>query len=366
MSLLELRPAAECRYDLIALGEVMLRLDPGDGRIATTRTFAASEGGGEYNVARGLKRCFGLRTGIVTALADNPVGRLIEDLIFQGGVAQAHLDWRPYDGIGREVRNGLNFTERGFGVRGALGCSDRGNSAASQLRPGDVDWERIFGAEGARWFHCGGVFSALSPGTADVAREAMEAARRHGTVVSYDLNFRPSLWKAVGGAPAAAALNRELVPYVNVLLGNEEDFSAGLGYSLDGVDENLLELETTVYEKLTGEVMADNPQLALTAATLRQARSATMNDWSGVCRTQAAFLVGPSFPGLEIFDRVGGGDSFASGLIYGLLQEMEVQQALAYGIAHGALAMTTPGDTSMATLAEVERLVAGGSARVIR
>ena len=366
MSLLDLRPAEECRYDLVALGEVMLRLDPGDGRIATTRTFAASEGGGEYNVARGLKRCFGLRTGIVTALADNPVGRLIEDLIYQGGVTQAHVEWRPYDGVGREVRNGLNFTERGFGVRGALGCSDRGHSAASAMRPGNVDWERIFGAEGARWFHCGGVFSALGPGTAELAREAMEAARSHGTVVSYDLNFRPSLWKASGGPKAAAEVNRGLVKHVNVLLGNEEDFSTGLGYPLEGVDENLLELETAVYEKLLGEVMADNPHLALSAATLRQARSASVNDWGGVCRTQAAFHVGPSLPGLEIFDRVGGGDSFASGLVYGLLEGFEVERALAYGVAHGALAMTTPGDTSMATLAEVERLVAGGSARVIR
>ncbi len=362
MSLLDLRPAEECRYDLVSLGEVMLRLDPGDGRVATTRTFAASEGGGEYNVARGLKRCFGLRTGVVTALADNAIGRLIEDLIYQGGVEQTHLDWRPYDGIGREVRNGLNFTERGFGVRGAVGCSDRANSAASQMAPGDVDWERIFGAEGVRWFHCGGVFAALSSTTAELALEAMTAARAHGTVVSYDLNYRPSLWKP----EAAAQVNKRLVDHVQVLFGNEEDFAVGLGYALDGADEHLLELETATYERLLAEVMADNPQLALTATTLRQARSASVNDWSGVCRTQTAFHVGPSLPGLEIFDRVGGGDSFASGLIYGLLSGFDVDKALAYGIAHGALAMTTPGDTSMATLAEVERVVAGGSARVIR
>ena len=239
-ALLSLRPADECRWDLVSLGEVMLRLDPGEERIETTRTFRAWEGGGEYNVARGLKRCFGLRTAIVTALADNPVGRLIDDLIYQGGVERAHLGWIPYDGVGREVRNGLNFTERGFGVRGAVGVSDRGHTAASQLRPGDVDWEQIFGRDGARWLHCGGIFAALSETTADVALEAMEAAQRHGTVVSYDLNYRPSLWKSIGGPARAAEVNRRLVEHVDVLLGNEEDFSAALGFEIEGVDENLL------------------------------------------------------------------------------------------------------------------------------
>lgn len=364
MSLLQVRSVQECRYDLVALGEVMLRLDPGDGRVATARGFAASEGGGEYNVARGLKRCFGLRTGIVSALVDNPVGHLIEDLIYQGGVAHAHLGWRPHDGIGRAVRNPLNFTERGFGVRGALGCSDRGHSAASQMRPGEVDWEQIFGLEGARWFHTGGVFCALSPGTAELAAEAMQAARRHGTIVSYDLNFRPSLWK--NSPLAAASVNRELVRHADVLIGNEEDFSAGLDYELDGVNDDLLELDTEVYERLLGHVMADHPQLVLAAATLRQARTASVNDWTGVGRTRTSFHSGPRMTGLEIFDRIGGGDSFVSGLAYGLIRGLDVDTALAYGIAHGALAMTTPGDTSMATLAEVERLVSGGSARVIR
>ncbi len=363
--MIALRPREECRYDLVALGEVMLRLDPGDVRISTARAFRVWEGGGEYNVARGLRRCFGLRTGIVTALADNPVGRLIEDLMLQGGVDQAQLVWRAYDGVGREVRNGLNFTERGFGARGAVGCSDRGHSAASQLEPGDVDWDRIFGAEGVRWFHTGGVFCALSETTAAIAVEAVEAARRHGTVVSYDLNYRPSLWKAQGH-DAAAAVNRRLVAEVDVLFGNEEDFSAGLGYQLDGVDDNLLELEIATYERLLGRVLDDHPQLALVASTLRQARTATVNDWTAVCRDRDGFHVGPRFDGLEIYDRVGGGDSFASGLICGLLEDADVERALAFGVAHGALAMTTPGDTSMATRPEVERLVAGGAPRVDR
>jgi 2-dehydro-3-deoxygluconokinase len=366
VSVLELRPATECRYDLVALGEVMLRFDPGDGRIATTRAFAVSEGGGEYNVARGLRRCFGLRTAIVTAFADNPIGRLLDDLILQGGVDQTHVQWVPYDGVGRSIRNGLNFVERGFGVRAALGCSDRGHSAAAAMQPGDVDWDEIFGRDGARWFHCGGIFAALAPNTAALALEAMSSARRHGTIVSFDLNYRPSLWKASGGTEAAAATNRSLVEQVAVLLGNEEDFSAALGFSVEGVDQSHTELDVSAYERLHKEVLSGYPNLALVATSLREAHTATVNDWGAVCSTRDDFFVGPAMRGLEIFDRVGGGDSFASGLIYGILEGFDVGRALAYGVAHGALAMTTPGDTSMAALEEVERLVAGGSARVVR
>ena len=360
------RSADECRFDLVALGEVMLRFDPGDGRIAATRTFAVSEGGGEYNVARGLRRCFGMRTALVSAFADNPVGRLLEDLILQGGVDQSYVRWVPYDGIGLSVRNGLNFVERGFGARAALGCSDRGHTAAAAMEPGDVDWDEVFGREGARWFHCGGIFAALSPGAAELALEAMTSARRHGTIVSFDLNYRPSLWQASGGTEAAAATNRGLVEQVDVLLGNEEDFSAALGYSLEGVDDSHRDLDVGAYERLHREVLGGYPNLALVATSLREAHTATVNDWSGVCSTRDRFYVGPEMRGLEIFDRVGGGDSFASGLIYGLLQGFDVERALAYGVAHGALAMTTPGDTSMATLDEVERVVRGGAARVVR
>jgi 2-dehydro-3-deoxygluconokinase len=344
----------------------MLRFDPGDGRIASTRTFAVSEGGGEYNVARGLRRCFGLRSAIVTAIPDNPVGRLLEDLILQGGVDASHVLWTPYDGIGRVGRVGLNFVERGFGVRAALGCSDRGNSAAAALAPGDVDWDALFGGEGARWFHCGGIFSALGASTAELALEAMAAARRHGTVVSFDLNYRSSLWKAAGGTQAAAELNRRLVDEVDVLFGNEEDFSAALGFELAGVDASLIDLDVGAYEQLHAQVLDAYPRLALVATSLREAHTATINDWSGVCSTRDSLHVGPQLEQLEIFDRVGGGDSFASGLIYGLLSELDLDTALAYAVAHGALAMTTPGDTSMATLRDVERLVAGGAARVER
>lgn len=364
MSIIACRPAEECRYDLIALGEVMLRLDPGERRVSSTRQFSVSEGGGEYNVARGLKRCFGLRTGIVTALADNPVGRLIEDLLYQGGVEQVHVGWREYDGIGRSVRNPLNFTERGFGIRGAVGCSDRAHSAASQMRPGEVDWEELFGEQGVRWFHSGGVFAALSPTTAEAAGEAMQVARRHGTVVSYDLNFRPSLWSR--SPVPAEEVSRRLVQHADVLVGNEEDYSAALGYALPGAGNEFAELDVADYDRLLARVLGDFPQLSLAAATLREVRSASVNNWSGVGRTRDSFQCGPWMRGLEILDRIGGGDSFVSGLLYGLLGDLDLDTALAYGVAHGALAMTTPGDTSMATLAEVQRVAAGGSARVVR
>jgi len=366
MTTLEIRPADACRWDLVALGEVMLRLDPGEERIAATRTFRAWEGGGEYNVARGLARCFGLRTAVVTAFADNPVGRLVEDLIRQGGVDQSHVRWIPYDGVGRSVRNGLNFTERGFGVRAALGCSDRGHTAAAQLRSGDVDWDVIFGAEGARWFHCGGIFAALSETTPLVAREAMEAAHRHGTVVSYDLNYRASLWKSIGGQARAREVNRELAPFVDVMLGNEEDFTAALGFEVEGLDPNLASLDPANFGRMIERAVAAYPNLAVVATTLRNAKTATRNDWGAVCWYDGMLYRAPLRSDLEILDRVGGGDSFASGLVYGFLAGRGPQAAVEYGAAHGALAMTTPGDTSMATLAEVEQVMRGGGARVAR
>jgi len=366
MSALTPRPREGCRWDLVSLGEVMLRLDPGDGRIHTTRAFQVWEGGGEYNVARGLKRCFGLDTAVVTALVDNPVGRLVQDLIYQGGVEASHLRWVKDDGVGRSARNGLNFTERGFGVRAALGCSDRGHTAVSQLEPGDVDWETLFGKEGARWFHTGGIFAALSETTPLVAKEAMAAARRHGTIVSYDLNYRPSLWKSIGGQKRAQEVNRELAPLLDVMLGNEEDFTAALGFAVEGLDENLSALDPGAFRKMIEQAVKAFPNFAVVATTLRNARTATINDWGAVCYHDGRLYQAWSREGMEIYDRVGGGDSFASGLIYGFLTGKGAQWAVECGAAHGALAMTTPGDTTMATLAEVERVMKGGAARVAR
>jgi len=363
---LKIRSKDECRWDLVSLGEVMLRLDPGDGRIATTRAFQVWEGGGEYNVARGLKRCFGLDTAVVTALANNPVGRLVQDLIYQGGVDQSHVLWSKFDGVGRSVRNGLNFTERGFGVRAALGCSDRGHTAVSQLKAGDIDWDQIFGREGARWFHTGGIFCALSETTPEVAREAMNAARKHGAIVSYDLNYRESLWKSFGGKSRAREVNRELAPLVDVMLGNEEDFTACLGFEIEGVDEDHSRLEIDNFRRMIERATEEFANFQVVATTLRTAKTATVNDWGAVCYAGSQFYQAVTRTNLEIFDRVGGGDSFASGLIYGFLSGKDPQYAVDCGAAHGALAMTTPGDTSMATLAEVERVMKGGTARVAR
>jgi 2-dehydro-3-deoxygluconokinase len=363
---LEIKPAAGSRLDLVSLGEVMLRLDPGDGRIHTTRSFRAWEGGGEYNVARGLKRCFGLRSAVVTAFVDNPVGRLLEDLLYQGGVDLSHVRFVPDDGVGRTVRNGLNFTERGFGVRAAVGCSDRGHTAASQMKPGEVDWDAVFGRDGARWLHTGGIYAALSETTPLVAREAMAAAKRHGAIVSYDLNYRASLWKSIGGKKRAQEVNRDLAQHVDVMLGNEEDFTAALGFEVEGLDQHLSALDPANFRKMIEQATRAFPNFRAVATTLRHARTASVNDWAAVLFTDGQLYLSRAYDRLEIWDRVGGGDSFASGLIYGFLAGKGPQYAVDCGAAHGALAMTTPGDTTMASLAEVERVMKGGTARVQR
>ena len=354
------------RWDCISLGEVMLRLDPGEDRIHTARILRVWEGGGEYNVARGLRRCFRLRTAVATALADNPIGRLVEDLMLQGGVDQDLVRWVPFDGVGRKVRNGLNFTERGFGVRAGVGCSDRGNTAVSQLKPGDYDWKSIFGAGmGSRWFHTGGIFTALSDSTFGVAGEAMDAARAAGTPVSYDLNYRESLWKSIGGKLRAQEVNRELVRKVDVLFGNEEDFSAVLGVEIEGVGKEFDELPVESYAKMLRELAKAYPNLKVIATTLRTAHTASENAWGAIAFHSGGIVHVPQ-RNVDILDRVGGGDSFASGLIYGLLAGKDMDWAVQCGVAHGALAMTTPGDTSTATLAEVQRVMGGGAARISR
>lgn len=366
MSTLSIKTAGVCRFDEVSLGEIMLRLDPGDMRIKNARSFTVWEGGGEYNVARGLRKCFGLRTAVVTALPENDIGRLVEDFVLQGGVDTSLMKWVPFDGIGAATRVGLNFTERGFGVRGALGVSDRGHSAASQLKPGDIDWEHLFGELGVRWFHTGGIFAALSATAPLVLEEAMSSARKHGTVISYDLNYRPSLWKAFGGQKACREVNRRLARYVDVMIGNEEDFTACLGLEVEGVDANLSALPIEGFKRMIERAVKEFPNFKVAATTLRTVKSASVNDWGAICWYDGAFHQAMEMKDLWIYDRVGGGDSFASGLVYGFLAFNDAQKAVNYGCAHGALAMTTPGDTSMASKAEVEKVVGGGSARVVR
>ncbi|MBL9170683.1 MAG: sugar kinase [Verrucomicrobiales bacterium] len=366
MSILNLKPAGTYRWDMIALGEIMLRLDPGEGRIRVAREFKVWEGGGEYNVARGLRRCFGLKTAVCTAFADNDVGRLLEDFVLQGGVATDFVLWKPFDGVGRVTRNGLNFTERGFGARGAVGIPDRGNTAASQLKPGDFNWDEIFGKQGVRWLHTGGIFAALSESTAALVEEAVQAAKKYGTIVSYDLNYRPSLWKSIGGLKKAQEVNKRIAKYVDVMIGNEEDFTASLGFHVEGADENLLHIDVSAFKKMIEAAVKEYPNFKVVATTLRAAKTATINDWGAICYANGKFFQAIQRNDLEILDRVGGGDSFASGLVYGLLTSDDGQKAVDYGAAHGALAMTTPGDTSMASKDEVEKLMKGGGARVQR
>jgi 2-dehydro-3-deoxygluconokinase len=363
---IQLRDKAQCQFDMITLGEIMLRLDPGEGRIRCAREFKLWEGGGEYNVARGLRRCFGLKTAVCTAFADNDVGHLLEDFILQGGVNTGFIKWLPFDGVGRVTRNGLNFTERGFGVRGAVGVSDRGHTAASQLKAGDFDWDHIFGKLGVRWLHTGGIFAALSDTTPPLVIEAVKKAKQYGTVVSYDLNYRPSLWKSIGGQKRAQEVNKEIAKYVDVMIGNEEDFTAGLGFHVEGTDENLLQIDVTAFKKMIEMAVKTFPNFKATATTLRTAKTASVNDWAAITWMDGRFYESRKYPDLEILDRVGGGDSFASGFIYGLMTAGDPQKAVDYGAAHGALAMTTPGDTSMVSKDEVEKLMKGGGARVQR
>ncbi len=366
MNDLKLRQQSECKYDILSLGEIMLRLDPGSERIHTARMFRVWEGGGEYNVARGMKRCFGKRAAVATAIVDNPIGRLLEDFIFQGGVSTEYIRWVPFDGIGRKSRVGLNFTERGFGVRAAVGCSDRANSAASQIKKGDFDWEKIFGQDGIRWLHTGGIFAALSATTPDAIIEAVTIAKKYGTMVSYDLNYRASLWKDIGGQDKARQVNREIAKYVDVMIGNEEDFTAALGFEVEGLDEHCSNLDPTNFKKMIQKAVAQFPNFKAVATTLRNAKTAGRNDWGAILYFDGKFYEAVLRPDLEIYDRVGGGDSFASGLIYGLMEGKSPEQAVNYGAAHGALAMTTPGDTSTASLKEVEAVMKGATARIAR
>ncbi|MFT8395243.1 sugar kinase [Propionibacterium sp.] len=364
---LPLRPASECRFDAVSLGEVMLRLDPGPKRVRATRAFDVWEGGGEYNVIRGLSRVFNQRTAVATAFADNEVGHLLEGLILTGGVNTSLIKWVPYDGIGATVRNGLNFTERGFGVRGALGVSDRGNSAASQLGKDDIDFDELFGTLGVRWLHTGGIFAGLSAKTTETTIAAVEAAHRNGTIVSYDVNYRPSIWMNNGGQEHAIKTNRAIAPLVDVMIGSEEDFSSGLGFPVEGMDAGLTDQTVASFESMINRVADAYPNLKVIATTISTVASATTNNWGALAWSPETGLLKSTFRnGLEVFDRVGGGDAFGAGFVFGLLAGQNLATCVEYGAANGALEMTTPGDSSLATKDEVVSLATGGTARLVR
>lgn len=354
---LSLKDKKDCKYDVISLGEVMLRLDPGDYKIRKARNFTAWAGGGEYNVTAALSSCFGMDTAVVTSFVENEVGFLIEDFIRQAGVDTKYIKWLENDGIGKSARNGLNFTERGFGVRGAVGVSDRANTAACKLKPGDIDWEKIFGEDGVRWFHTGGIFAALSEETAETILEAVKIAKKYGTLVSYDLNYRPSLWAQRGGTPKARELNRKLAPYIDLLIGTR-------GFDLEDSGEKKLPLDE--HKKLIKKISADFPNIYFITDTLRKIHTANNNDWSAFAYVDGEFYMGKKYDYMDILDRVGGGDGYGAGLIYALMNGYDPEKAINYGLAHGALVMSTPGDTSMAKLKDVEYLALGGSAKVKR
>jgi len=353
---------ADCEFDLLALGECMIRLSPpGHQRIELTPHFEAYAGGGEYNVAYALAR-YGLRTGWVSRLVDNPLGHFIRNHARSSGMDTGEVVWVPYDGVGREDRIGLNFTEVGMGLRPSVSMYDRGHTAIAHMKPGDVDWNRIFTKRKVRWFHTGGILTALSASCADVAFEAMSAAHAAGSIVSYDLNFRSKLW------PSAKAIEatKRLVPFIDVLIGNEEDFQKVLGVKVKGTDAGLAHLPVEGYKDMVSNVMSSYPNLKLVGTTLREVVSGLANNWQAIVSYEGKFFESRRYEGLEIEDRVGGGDGFCSGLIYGMLGGDAPQECVEMGAAHGALLQSTRGDTSMVTMEEIRHVMGGGSARIRR
>jgi 2-dehydro-3-deoxygluconokinase len=352
--MLKIKAENKSRWELVSLGEVLLRFDCGEDRIHTANNFRVFDGGGEYNVARNLAKVFRQKTAIVTALADNALGRLAENLIGQGGVDAGEIIWREHDGSGANTRNGLYFIERGFGLRAPASSFDRANTAVSQLKSGDVDWKRIFEREKARWFHTGGIFVGLSETTFDVALEAVKAARENGAIVSYDLNYRDSLWKNKGGKEAANKINRKLLPFADVVFG-VPDYAP-----------KFANFDVEAFSQASRRLQNEFPNLQVVTTTLREVKSASLHNLSAAAFSGGEVFKAKDYFDVQIFDRVGSGDAYASGFIYGLLHGENTQYALECGTAHAALSMTTPGDNSMSKLSEIEALIRGGDSNVIR
>jgi 2-dehydro-3-deoxygluconokinase len=359
---LKIRPSSECEFDLLALGECMIRFSPpGHQRIELTPVFEAFAGGGEYNVAYALSR-YGMRTGWISRLVDNPLGHFIGNHARTSGMDLSEVIWVAYDGIGRNDRIGFNFTEVGIGVRSSVSVYDRGHTAIAHMKPGEVDWKRIFGKRKSRWFHTGGVFTALSDDCAEVARESMKAAHDTGTIVSYDLNFRSKLWSS----KRAIEVTKTLIPYIDILIGNEEDFQKVLGFTVEGTDEQFKKLPIDGYKSMVSKIVKTYPNILGVGTTLREVVSGLVNNWSAIVYYEGKFYESRKYDNLEIEDRVGGGDGFCSGFIYGLMHDMSLKQCVDMGAAHGALLQSTRGDTSMVTMDEVRHVMDGGTARIKR
>lgn len=353
---------ATAQHDLLSLGECMVRLSPpGHGRIEFASTLEVHVGGGEYNVAYALAR-LGMKTGFLSRLVDNPIGKLVLNHARAVGVDVRHVDIAPFDGVGRKDRIGLNFTEVGTGVRASVTLYDRGHSATSNLQPGMIDFAQVFGKEGAKWLHTGGIFTALSPGCAQVCKDALKSAKENGTITSYDLNFRSKLWSS----KQAQEITKSLIPYVDCLIGNEEDFQKVLGFEVEGVDDNLSALDTSAYKRMVEKVVKAYPNIKVVGTTLREVKSGLVNNWSAILYHDGQFYESRLFKDLEIEDRVGGGDGFSSGFAYGFLTGRSPQECVDLGAAHGALLQSTRGDTSQITLEELLHVFGGGSARIKR
>lgn len=358
---MKIKDAKDCRFDLLSLGESMVRLSPpGHGRIEFSPTLEVWVGGGEYNVAYALAR-LGMRTGFLSRLVDNPVGKIVVNHGRSVGMDMSQVIMAKFDGVGRADRIGLNFTEVGTGVRGSVTMYDRGHSAASNLKPGMIDFKKVF-SQGVRWLHTGGIFASLADGTAAVCKEALIAAKEAGTIVSYDLNFRSKLWNS----QKAQQVTKELVPYIDCLIGNEEDFQKVLGFEVEGVDENLSALDTSAYKKMVEKVVKAYPNVKVVGTTLREVKSGLVNNWSAILWNDGKFYESRRFDNLEIEDRVGGGDGFSSGFAYGFLTARTPQECVDLGAAHGALLQTTRGDSSQIDLEELNHVFKGGSARIKR
>lgn len=352
---------AQGNLDFLSLGALVHRLDPGVVPFRKARAVDVHVSGGEFNVAANLSDCFGLRTGIASAMVDYPIGDLVAQQVRAMGVRPFYKRF-THDGV-RGPNLATVYSDRGFGVRPPVVVYNRANEAAAQLKPGDLDWAEIF-AEGVRWFHSGGIFAALSASTGEVILEGMRAARAAGAVISFDLNFREKLWAASGAANRAAEVLGRIVEQVDVLVGNEEDLQKGL--NIPGPEAGSGgQLDARPFLEMIERVVARFRGLKVVATTLRDVRSTNRHLWSAVAWVGGQVHAAP-IAELDVLDRVGGGDGFAAGLFYGLLQGLPAEEALRLGWAHGALVTTFPGDTTMATLEQVRALARGGSARIQR